>query len=177
MAQVKANRSDFAKIMGVDRAQVTRWVERGLPTVANGDVSVVDGADWVRANVKGDQIRRSRGAGQITAAEHARFNLRLVTAMYLDCEYAARYTAEALRPLLPTDTVRGVVTQILCLLRADAASSLEEDVQPPKGMSRWKKDPRFSGDQPREFEWGEVLPDHPVAVSAASGGPAIGSCG
>lgn len=48
----------FAQRMGVDRAQPTRWVARGLPCLPDGRLNVDVAEAWVARNVDSTQRRR-----------------------------------------------------------------------------------------------------------------------
>lgn len=59
----------FASIMGVDKAQPTRWAKLGMPVRSGGLVEPVEAAAWMRANVDPAQReRRSVGASQVERA-------------------------------------------------------------------------------------------------------------
>ncbi|MCG7360832.1 hypothetical protein MHZ93_06160 [Roseomonas sp. ACRSG] len=69
MATDGLSKSAFAQMMGVDRAQTTRWAQKGLPVREDGTIDPVIGAEWVRVNVASyARDRRSTGARQMRAA-------------------------------------------------------------------------------------------------------------
>src|SRR4051794_11123352 len=97
----------FAGVMGVDRAQPTRWVKLGMPQREDGKIPAVEGAQWVRQHVRDYKVRGTVGAGQLRTAEVARWQRSLATAHFLDCEYAARYIAAALAGICSSPGLTG----------------------------------------------------------------------
>lgn len=72
MAKNLITQAAFATTMGVDRAQVTRWIGKGMPTESDG-VNPAVAAVWVRTHVDSVQRdRRSNGRAQIAEGEAAR---------------------------------------------------------------------------------------------------------
>ncbi len=64
------SKADFARTMGVDRSQVTRWTQLGMPTLDDGNVPAARAAEWVRGNVQSyARARRSIGAREMRAAQ------------------------------------------------------------------------------------------------------------
>lgn len=62
MTEAAMTKTDFARLMGVDRAQPTRWAQMGMPVLPDGRVDPVEAAEWVRENVASTQRdRRSVG--------------------------------------------------------------------------------------------------------------------
>ena len=45
------SRAAFARTMGVNKSQVTRWADAGMPVLADGAVDPEEAAPWVHANV------------------------------------------------------------------------------------------------------------------------------
>ncbi len=60
-------RAAFAAVMGVDKAQPTRWAAMGMPTRADGLVDAAEAAAWVRRHIDPVQ-RQTRSIG--ATAEH-----------------------------------------------------------------------------------------------------------
>lgn len=163
-------KTDFAKLMGVDKSQVTYWCTRGMPVDAAGKVEPVEAATWVRENIDAAQWNtRSKGAAQLRSSEVARWEKSLATAYALDADYAAKYAAEALRSLLAPEQIREVAKHILKKLRFDAVDALQNDfVRPPAGCKTWADAPAFRGDGPKSFSWEELLHGDANASAAAT---------
>ena len=64
MADARLTKAAFAEVMGVDRAQPTRWAQKGMPVHEDGTVEPVAAATWVRKNVA-DYARKERSRGAI----------------------------------------------------------------------------------------------------------------
>ena len=69
MTDTLMTKTAFASILGVDKAQPTRWTKLGMPVRPGGMVEPVEAAAWVRANVDPAQReRRSIGTTQTDRA-------------------------------------------------------------------------------------------------------------
>jgi hypothetical protein len=56
-------RAQFARYMDVHKAQVTRWVARGMPVLPSGGIDPEVGERWVRRNIDG--TRRAMVQGRV----------------------------------------------------------------------------------------------------------------
>lgn len=156
----RIGRADFARVMGVDRSAVTRWVQRGMPSFEDGDLDPVVCADWVRMNVETHKLRGSLGARQLRDADTRRLQTCLIAAYSSADESAANYTAELLVPLLPEQTCRAVVARLLAKMRQGSIECLSDEVPPPAGCKSWADDERFQEAYPYEHEWEDLLKRH-----------------
>ena len=161
MTENLISKTAFAAVMGVDRAQPTRWAKAGMPVAPDGRVDAVLAAIWVRENVDdGQRRRRSIGRQQLANGERKSWEKELVFAYYMDADEASRIVAELLLPFLPLPTVRGIAAETLRRMRKAAVEVLAEDVAPPSGCATWADDSRFQGPVMTDWEWQELVEDH-----------------
>lgn len=57
---VSVSLAEFARIMGVDRSQPTRWVAAGMPLLPDGRVDAETASEWVRNNIDPSAARTAR---------------------------------------------------------------------------------------------------------------------
>jgi len=160
MSKGGLSQADFARVMGVDRSQVTRWAASGLPMLAENTVDAVAGAEWVRANISSHKVRGSIGARQLERGQRAQWERRLRTAYIAGDETNACTAAELLLPHLPEPVVRAIVAELLKRVRAGSAECLGEDVAPPAGLASWLDTPEFQEEVPTVHDWASLLADH-----------------
>jgi hypothetical protein len=48
---VSITRSAYARLKGVDKSRVTRWIQAGLPLAKDGGINAVTADEWLRRNV------------------------------------------------------------------------------------------------------------------------------
>ncbi len=148
----------FAHVMGVDRAQVTRWKDRGMPMLTDGSVSAEAAADWVRSNIDTHKLRGSVGARQFVEGATARHGMSLASAYAGGPDDSARVAARLLLPLLPEETVRAVVAALLAETRHGALDCIKESfIPPPKGVATWAAHDWFTRPAPEDADWEEAL--------------------
>jgi hypothetical protein len=60
-------RAQFARLMRVDRSQVTRWVQLGMPTLPDGGIDAELASAWVKSHI--DPTQRIRCAAERASAQ------------------------------------------------------------------------------------------------------------
>ncbi len=159
MSKGGLSQADFARVMGVDRAQVTRWAASGLPMLGEHTVDAAAGAEWVRANISSHKIRGSIGARQLDRAERAKLENDLRAAYVIADESNAYTAAELLLPHLPEPLVRAIVAEMLKRSRVGSAECLEMDIAPPAGFASWLDTPEFQAGSADVLDWETLLDD------------------
>jgi transcriptional regulator with XRE-family HTH domain len=169
MSKGGLSQADFARVMGVDRSQVTRWAASGLPMLAENTVDAAAGAEWVRANVSNHKVRGSIGARQLERGERARLGRDVRIAYTVADETNAYAAAELLLPHLPEPVVRAIVAELLKRSRAGSAECLDEDFVPPGGFASWLDTPEFQKQVPTDGDWTVLLTEHAAGKLAKVG--------
>ena len=159
MSKGGLSQADFARVMGVDRSQVTRWAASGLPMLAEHTVDAAAGAEWVRSHIRNHKVRGSIGARQLEHAERAQLENDVRSAYVITDESNAFLAAELLLPHLPELVVRAIVAEMVRRSRAGSAECLDMDIAPPPGFASWQDTPEFQAETPTAHEWEELLDD------------------
>lgn len=150
----------FARVMGVDRSQPTRWAEQGMPTLPDGTVDPVCAAEWVRLNVDPTQRdKRSNGARQARGSDvqrrlEATDQLTRMGIWFMAQRVPGLAAKMAVEAGLPVEAARKL--HDLALIRApEVANEVREMMQTPPGEAG----PFRTINHPLPPEWAEWFKD------------------
>lgn len=167
MTEAAMTKTDFAWMMGVDRAQPTRWVQMGMPVLPDGRVDPVEAAEWVRENVDSTQRdRRSVGMTQQARAERRR---RIVAydeigrlGVWLTAQITPRTVAvAAIEVGIPLSQVRALYARLLEDMPG-VADDIRAEMGLPPGASGQFKDIGMKHLEPLAPDWEALAASVPV---------------
>jgi len=175
-------RSAFARTMGVHKSQVTRWVQAGMPVLADGNVDPEMAAEWVHRNVDPTlRIHHARAQAQRRASatapgkpprslgtEHLTEEWEVVGVMLLQAlayriPAATAAMAVACGASLPTAFALSKAMAIGVM--QEVAELLEQsDFDPPPSCDTWDDASMWDADRMNAINWPKLAGDAGVEV-------------
>lgn len=178
------SRVAFARTMGVNKSQVTRWADAGMPVLGDGSVDPEKAAPWVHANV--DPRLRLHHARQVEQRRESIAKRNLVHP--LGTAHLTNDADRAMVTMLPQLAYRLPAAMIACAVHCGvpvpAAYALHKaarmvavlemlnlldaaDVEPPPGHGDWQEASIIDLDAFSQVNWPALAEQAGVTLDLA----------